>query len=161
MLTAHIRVDVMRHLFEKFVNPQQESLAAKVKEMGGEAALENEQAMKELVRAESALVTSQDPEGQPSRGSPFNLAELRQEIKDGPEEAVEKNSEFFYNRFDVLMRGFGGVNRALGPQGDRNVSAVTAGAYDLIVDPVRHGVLSICTILPATPRISVKSGKKG
>ena len=138
MLKTCIRMDVMLELFKEFVTPQQKELAAKVEEMGGAAAQENEEVMKELDGVESTI--TRRPGGRNDR-SRFNFAELQQEIKGNPVEAIENNSEFFNRKFDIQRREIQeDIARALNRQGDRIIKAVTAGPQDRIVDPVLHNL---------------------
>ena len=148
VFTICIRMDVMLQLFQEFVTPQQKKLAVMVQKMGGDAALEDAQAMKELAGAESALSSES---GHPT-GRSFNFVELRQEIKGDPDEAIEKNSQFFDCKFDIQRRQIvEDVARVLSREGDRIISAVTAGPHDRIVDPVWREVSRLCVTFTPCP----------
>ena len=100
-----VRTDIMLQLFQDFVTPQQRKLAAMVKRMGGDTALEDEQAMKELLREESTLATSRPgAESHRDENHSFNLVELQQEIKGNPDDAIEKNAEIFDRKFSIQRR---------------------------------------------------------
>jgi len=144
----------MLQMFQKLVTPEQKKLADLVQEKGGNAVLDDEQAMKELAAVEASL--------SPASGSGrFDLAEIQHEISDDPTRAIEKNAEFFNRKFDIQRRQIEeDVARAVRREGDRIIDAVTAGPHDRIVDPVR----------PVTPphpdqrfisvyRISTRSGR--
>jgi len=127
----------MLELFKDFATPQERELAALVKKLGGDAVLENEKAMEEL--AAFALAGAQlGPENrQAPQGRPFGFLELQQEIKCDPEEAIEKNAEFFNRKFDIQRRQIvEEIAHAVNREGDRIISAVTAGPHDRIFDPV-------------------------
>ena len=144
----------MLQLFREFVTPQQKELAAKVEKMGGDAVLENEQAMKELAGLETAL-TASPGQSQPGRDRRFNFNELQQEIKSDPEEVIKKNTEFFDRKFDIQRRQIvEDVARTVGREGDRIISAVTSGPHDRIIDPVCP-VFELCAahISPGTQDI--------
>jgi hypothetical protein len=137
VLTPYIRMEVMLQLFQEFITPQQKMLAAKVEEMGREAALENEEMMKELVGAEPALNASSAPPLNASSAPPLDLDELRKQIKRDPEEVIQMNSEFFNRKFGIQKREIEeSMARVAGREGDRIIKAVTAGPHDRIADPV-------------------------
>jgi hypothetical protein len=150
-LTPYIRMEVMLQLFQELVTPQQKMLTAKVEEMGRDAALGNEEMMKELVGAEPALNASPAPPLNTSSALPLNassappldLDELRKEIKRDPEEVIQMNSEFFDRKFGIQKREIEeSMARVVGREGDRIISAVTAGPHDRIADPVWRDILS-------------------
>ena len=126
----------MLQLFQEFVTPQQKELAAKLKQMGGGAVLENEQAMKELVGLETTL-TANPRQSWPGGDRRFNFIELLQEVKSDPEEVIKKNTQFFDRKFDIQWRQIvKEIARTAGREGDRIIPAVTPGPHDRIVDPV-------------------------
>ena len=132
----------MMGMFQKFVTPEQRQLALLVEQKGGDAAIDNVQAMKELSDTEAAIsVPSGMERHRPTKK--FDLAEIQHEIRDDPTEAIAKNAEFFNRKFDIQRRQIKeDVERALGREGDRIISAVTAGPHERVVDPVRVFVRS-------------------
>lgn len=129
----------MLQLFQEFITPQQKALAAKVEEMGRDAALENEGMMKELVDAEP----SSGPQSRPGGGRPLDLDELRKEIKRDPEEVIDMNFEFFNRKFSIQTREIEeNMARVFGREGDRIISTLTAGPHDRIADQVCHDAFS-------------------
>lgn len=159
VFTSSIRMDTMLQLFQEFVTPQQKKLAAMVQTMGGDSVLENEQAMKELVAVESALISG----GQHARSRSFDFTELREEVKNDPDEAIEKNAGFFDRKFDIQKRQIvEDIARAVNREGDRIIAAVTAGPHDRIVDPVWRDVSCLYTSRTSFVafRMSITSGKK-
>ena len=139
MLTTWFRMDVMQQLFKEFINSQQRELAMKVEGMGGKAAaLENEQAMKELVDKESELTAGDELAFATHSGQnrPFNLVELQQEINSDPDKAIKEHAESFNRKFDLQKRIVEDLGRVVRRDGDRVIYALTAGPHDRIVDPV-------------------------
>ena len=134
MLITWIRIDAMRELFKDFINSQQRELARKVEGMGGKAAaLGNEQKMEELVNRESEL-TAGDHSG---KNRPFNLVELRQEIDGDPDKAIEEHAKSFNLMFDLQTRRIvDELSCVITRDGDRVISALTAGPHDQIIDKV-------------------------
>jgi len=129
----------MLQLFREFVTPEQKKLAIMAERMGGDAVLENEQAMRELADTEFAFVAPSGSESRHGGDRPFDVVELQHEIKGDPDEAIEKNAEFFSRKFDIQRRQImEDIARAVNREGDRIISAVTAGPHDRIVDPVWH-----------------------
>jgi len=128
----------MMELFrEKFVPLEQRQLAALVKQKGGDAAIHDEQSMKELVTKETSISTLVGSERRRS-AKKFDLGEIQREIQSDPAEAIERNEESFNAKFRVQMRQIQeDVERAVRQQGDRIISAVTGGPHERIADPVR------------------------
>jgi len=124
----------MLQMFQKLLTPEQKKLADLVEKKGGNAVLDDEQAMKELAAVEASLSPATDRQG----GGRFDLVEIQHEISDDPTGAIERNAEFFNRKFDIQRRQIEeDVARAVRREGDRIILAVTAGPHDRIVDPVR------------------------
>ena len=139
-----IRMDIMLQLFQEFVSPEQKKLAVMVEQMGGDAALDNEQSMRELTDAEFAFAAPSGSDSRHGGGRPFDLVELQHEIKGNPDEAIEKNADFFDRKFDIQRRQIvEDIERTVNREGDRIISAVTAGPHDRIVDPVWREAFSV------------------
>ena len=129
----------MQQLFKEFISSQQRELAMKVEGMGGQAAaLQNEQAMKELVDNELKLTAGDEPAfpTHPGQKRPFNFVELQQEIDGDPDRTIEQHAESFNLKFDLQKRIVEELGRVVTRDGDRVISALTAGPHDRIVDPV-------------------------
>ena len=134
-VTSNVRMDVMLQLFQEFVTPQQKILAAKVEQVGRDAVLENEEMMKELVDAETSPNKGFGPQNRPGGGSPFDLDEIRREIKRDPEEVIKMNSEFFNRKFAIQVREIEeSMARVVGREGDRIISTLQEGPHDRIAD---------------------------
>ena len=143
MLTTRIRIDIMQQLFKEFINSQERELAMKVKGMGGEAAaLQNEQAMRELVNRESELTAGDEPAfaTHSVQKRSFNFVELQQEIDGDPDKAIEQHAESFNLKFGLQKRIVEELSRVVRRDGDRVIDALTAGPHDRIVDPVWRNI---------------------
>ena len=124
----------MLQMFQTLLTPEQKKLANMVEKKGGNAVLDNEGAMRELVAAEVSLSSAS---GRHSNER-FDLAEIQHEITGDPTGAIEKNAESFNRKFDMQRRQIQeDIARAVRREGDRIITAVTAGPHDRIVDPVR------------------------
>ena len=123
----------MLQMFQKLLPPEQKKIADQVEKEGGKAILEDEDAMCELAAKVSPPPTS----GRHGAGQ-FDLAELQHEIRGDPTTAIERNAEGFNRIFDVQRRQIEEeIARISHREGDRVISAVTAGPHDRIIDPVR------------------------
>ena len=123
----------MLQMFHKLLTPDQKKIADLVEKNGGNAVLDNEIVMKELIAAEASLTSA----GSRHSAGRIDLAEIQHEIKDDPTDAIDKNAEFFNRKFDMQRRQIEeDIARTVRREGDRIISAVTAGPHDRIVDPV-------------------------
>ena len=151
----------MLELFREHVSLEEKKLAAEVKRRGGKAALNNEKSMEKLAAKEAALSNEQSmeelavEEADPNTplvldnrhtGSPsFDLAKLQEEIDETPDQAIEKNAEFFSSKLELHRRHMmEDIRRVVHRGGDRVISAVTAGPHDRIVDPVWREDFCVC-----------------
>lgn len=124
----------MLQMFQTLLTPEQKKLADMVEKKGGNAVLDNEGVMRELVAVEVSLSSAS---GRHSNER-FDLAEIQHEITGDPTGAIEKNAESFNRKFDMQRRQIQeDIARAVRREGDRIITAVTAGPHDRIVDPVR------------------------
>ena len=154
VLTTCLRMDVMLQLFKEFATPQQKELAAMVENMGGDAVLNDKQAMEELVRVEPKLTVRP---GRKDGGGRFNFVELQKEIKESPDKAIERNAEFFSGKFEIQKRE---IEEIVTRESDRVISAVIAGPHDRIIDPVSLRLLLFYDPLLTFPiRISTTYGR--
>ena len=133
----------MLQVFQELLPPKQRVLAAKAREIGSDAVLEDEQLVKELLAVESTPNSSPGPEGQPGGDRPPGLDELRKEIKRDPDEVIKMNSEFFNLKYGIQKREIETMARLITRDGDRVIEAITAGPHDRIVDPVRRDVFHL------------------
>lgn len=128
------RMEVMLQMFQTLRSPEQKKLADLIEKNGGNAVLDDEAVMRELVSVEAAM----SPAGGWHGNNRFDLAEIQREIRDDPTDAIEKNAEFFNRKFDMQRRQIEeDIARAVRREGDRIITAVMAGPHDRIVDPVR------------------------
>ena len=149
----------MLQMFQKLLTPEQKKLADLVEKKGGNAVLDDECAMRELSAAEASLAPASGRHG----SGRFDLAEVQHEIRGDPVDAIAKNAEFFDRKFDMQRRQIEeDIARAVRREGDRIITAVTAGPHDRIVDPVRTSLVGIVAYKPIFNvhlRIFTKSGR--
>jgi hypothetical protein len=140
------RKQVMLQMFQTLLTPEQKKLGDLIEKNGGNAVLDDEVVMRELVSVEAAM----SPAGGWHGSNRFDLAEIQHEIRADPIDAIEKNAEFFNRKFDMQRRQIEeDIAHAVRREGDRIITAVMAGPHDRIVDPVRP-----------TPHSSHVSGSK-
>ena len=128
---------MMIEMFQRFVTPEQRQLAFLVKEKGGEAVINNKQVMKELSEKEASITLPTGRERDKSIKE-SDLAEIQQEVREDPVTAIDKNMKSFDGKFEMQRRQIQeDIERVVGREGDRVISAVTAGPHERISDPVR------------------------
>lgn len=134
-------------MFQQFITPQQKEVAAFIDSKGGEACLEDEDVLKELMDYEERVVSSRDPEA--ARSPIFNnsedILELRKEFVEKPDEAIEKNSDLFDRKFNMQQRqAENDMAKGVKREGDRIIPIEgVLSAHDMLVDPVSHFLLFI------------------
>ncbi|KAJ7849789.1 hypothetical protein B0H14DRAFT_3866764 [Mycena olivaceomarginata] len=133
------KMELMMRMFQQFTSPEQKDIMKVVESKGGlKACQENDKILKELNDMETA--------GNPSSGaglgggkSSSSLADLKEDLHLDPGAATEKNMAVFVRKFEVQKRQIiDELSRVVQREGDRVISAVTAGPHDKIVDPDIH-----------------------
>ncbi|KAJ6610414.1 hypothetical protein B0H10DRAFT_2060657 [Mycena sp. CBHHK59/15] len=138
-------MDMMMKMFQQFVTPEQREMARLVELKGGvQACQDNDKILKELSDLENissaasqASSGSQTAKGGTNRGKTSGLEDLKDEIMTDPDVAIEKNSTAFARKFEVQKRQIvDELTKVVERQGDRVISAITAGPHDKIIDPI-------------------------
>ncbi|KAK7042365.1 hypothetical protein R3P38DRAFT_2890069 [Favolaschia claudopus] len=131
------KMDLMMKLFSQLVSPEQLEMTRMIKQRGGESVLDNDKALKELNEWENKTSASQ---GIATHGSkPAELDDLKDELRTDPDVAMEQNMVVFTRKLEVQTRQIiDEMSRLVERQGDRIISAVTAGPHDKIIDPDVH-----------------------
>ncbi|KAJ7084934.1 hypothetical protein C8R44DRAFT_894044 [Mycena epipterygia] len=130
------KIDMITKMFQQFVTPSQKEMSRMIEEeqkRGGQAWLDDK-ALQELIEFEAKS-------GEPARKSrkPFDLEDLKEDLQNDPDTAMERNLERFNRKFDAQTRQIiEEVGRLVKRDGDRVISAVTAGPHDRIIDPDVH-----------------------
>ena len=136
VLMTQVRMDVILQLFQEYVTPNERMLASLVNKIGGDGALEDDQTLKRLMDAESTLTMRSGPDLQRGGGQLFDLAGVRQDIRDDPKEAIEENSKFFDRKFEVQRRQIvEELSRTIEREGDKIINMLAA-PHERIVDQV-------------------------
>ena len=140
---TQVRMDVILQLFQEYVTPNERILASLANKLGGEGALEDDQALKKLVDAEYSLTMGSGPDLQRGGVQLFDLAGVRQDIRDDPGEAIEENSKLFDRKFEVQRRQIvEELAHAIEREGDRIIGVLSA-PHGRIVDHVWHNFFSL------------------
>ncbi|KAJ6560408.1 hypothetical protein B0H19DRAFT_1147563 [Mycena capillaripes] len=143
------KMDMMMKMFQQFVSPEQREMARLVEQKGGlQACQENDKILKELNDLESKSTPAQAQLGPQSAksaastaGKTSGLEDLKDELMTDPDAAMEKNLTVFSRKFEVQKRQIiDELTKVVERQGDRVISAITAGPHDKIVDPDIHKV---------------------
>ncbi|KAJ7498476.1 hypothetical protein FB451DRAFT_1016491 [Mycena latifolia] len=131
------KMDMMMKMFQQFVSPEQREMARLVEQKGGlQACQENDKILKELSDLENKSAGATGP--QSAKGTAgTGLEGLRDELMTDPDAAMEKNMTAFSRKFEVQKRQIiDELSKVVERQGDRVISAITAGPHDKIIDPV-------------------------
>ncbi|KAJ7126471.1 hypothetical protein C8R43DRAFT_708313 [Mycena crocata] len=143
------KMDLMFKMFQQFVTPEQKEMARLVEQKGGvQACQENDKILKELSDLENKSAMSQvnlgpqSAKGTASMGSRTSgLEDLKDELSTDPDVAIEKNLTVFSRKFEVQKRQIiDELTKVVERQGDRVISAITAGPHDKIIDPDVHKI---------------------
>ncbi|KAJ7228211.1 hypothetical protein GGX14DRAFT_346568 [Mycena pura] len=142
------KMDMMMKMFQQFVSPEQRDMARLIEQRGGlQACQENDKVLKELSELENKSAGAQGNLGpQSAKGSAgvnskSGLDDLKDDLMTDPDVAMEKNLTVFSRKFEVQKRQIiDELSKVVERQGDRVISAVTAGPHDKIVDPDVHKI---------------------
>ncbi|KAJ6511394.1 hypothetical protein C8R47DRAFT_732752 [Mycena vitilis] len=137
------KMDMMLKMFQQFVSPEQKEMARQIQQRGGQAVIDNDKALKELNDWENK---SGGAQGSPAThagksAKPADLDDLKDDLHTDPDTAMEQNMTVFTRKFEVQKRQIiDELSRVVERQGDRIISAVTAGPHDKIIDPNVHAI---------------------
>ncbi|CAK5278372.1 unnamed protein product [Mycena citricolor] len=135
------KMDMMLKLFQKLVPPEQREMAQMVEKKGGQSVMDNDKALKDLNDFENKMLAAQG--GGPGHGGKAvktpDLNDLKEELHGDPQLAMDQNMTVFSRKFEVQKRQIiDELSRVVEREGDRVISAVTAGPHDRIIDPNVH-----------------------
>ncbi|KAJ6570836.1 hypothetical protein DFH09DRAFT_1462750 [Mycena vulgaris] len=138
LLGVDAKIDMMMKMFQQFASPAQKEMSRMIEQRGGAACLDNDAALRELndheVKSEEGNTTYA---GRTTKAS--DLADLKADLHTDPDAAIEQNMVKFTRKFEVQKRQIiDELSRVIEHQGDRIISAVTAGPHDRIIDPNVH-----------------------
>ncbi|KAJ7437086.1 hypothetical protein B0H11DRAFT_2206778 [Mycena galericulata] len=143
------KMDMMLKMFAQFVTPEQREMGRLVEQKGGlEAVQGNDKDLKELYELENKSsgggppATLQSTKGSVSSGGKSSaLDDLREELKLDPDAAMAKNATTFSRKLEAQTRQIiDELTKVVERQGDRVISAITAGPHDKIIDPDVHKI---------------------
>ncbi|KAF8210104.1 hypothetical protein K438DRAFT_140561 [Mycena galopus ATCC 62051] len=139
----NLKMDQMMKMFASLVPPEHKEMMRIVEQKGGpQACQENDKILKELSDLE-AKSTSLGSASQSTKSAQKTsaLEDLKDELTVDPEAAIEKNLTVFSRKFEVQKRQIvDELTKVVEREGDRVISAVTAGPHDKIVDQDVHKI---------------------
>jgi hypothetical protein len=125
-------------MFEQLVSPEQKQLAVTVAANGGVKALRNNDKML-LTLASKAPSASSAEEHRAAK----NVDDLRTEIFEDPDAAVEKNQSVFFRKFETQKRQIiEELTLVVQRESDRVIQEIKGGPHERIRDRVR--VFTLC-----------------
>lgn len=146
----------MRKGFGMMLTPLMKELVNRLPREKPEEVLKNDNLLKELSRLESnADPLAMSPGNEQSSASRSNvdddsdLEDLKKELQQEPETAVENNLEVFTLKFDKQKAEIiDEITKALTRESDRVIKTLSAGPHDRILDHVSHlSVLCVVSLL--------------
>ena len=153
----------MFQLFQNFATPEQQEMANLIKSKGGDAALQDDKVVKELMEREAQLSPGAPETRHKKPPKPISPNEIRREIKEDPDLAIKRNAKLFDAKFDMQRRLISeDIDRTVRRETDRVISAVTGGPHDRIIDLVRLMLSRVCyySLFIMHFRIYIISGRK-
>ena len=135
------KMDMMMKLFEKFVPSEEKEMEKLIARKGGaKACQEDDKILQELSELKSGnSVPVGPPQGGRRAGAKMSsdLDDIKEDLRLDPAAAMEKNMEVFSRKFELQKEQIvHEMELLVVREGDRVISAVTAGPHDKIVDPV-------------------------
>ncbi|KAJ6618743.1 hypothetical protein B0H10DRAFT_1794829 [Mycena sp. CBHHK59/15] len=138
------KMDMMMKMFQQFVAPEQKEMMRVVEQKGGlQACQDNDKILKELsdLEAKSSHSQGNGPQTTKSAAKSSALEDLRDDLMTDPDVAMEKNLTVFSRKFEVQKRQIvDELTKVVEREGDRVISAITAGPHDKIIDPDVHKI---------------------
>jgi hypothetical protein len=131
-------------MFEQLVSPEQKQLSETVAAYGGVKALKDDDKMLlELERTASNATSAPGAEGpraprtKPGDANP-NADDLRKDIFEDPDAAVERNQTVFFRKFEAQQRQIiDELTLVVKRESDRVIQQITGGPHERILDRVR------------------------
>ncbi|KAJ7481705.1 hypothetical protein FB451DRAFT_135256 [Mycena latifolia] len=138
------KMDMMMKMFQQFVAPEEKEMLRVVEQKGGlQACQENDKILKELCDLEAKSTASTGGAAQSAKaGSKTSaLEDLKDDLMSDIDAAMEKNLTVFTRKFEVQKRQIvDELTKVVEREGDRVISAITAGPHDKIIDPDVHKI---------------------
>ena len=136
-------MDILKAMFEQLVSPEQRQLAATVAANGGVKALRNNDKMllgleKTASKAPSAPSAEEHraPWAKPGDGAQ-NADDLRTDLFEDPEAAVEKNQAVYFRKFEAQKRQIiDELTFVVQRESDRVIQELKTGPHERIRDRV-------------------------
>ncbi|KAJ7777905.1 hypothetical protein DFH07DRAFT_730843 [Mycena maculata] len=140
----NMKMDMMMKMFQQFVSPEQKEMMRVVEQKGGlQACQDNDKILKELSELEA--------KSSPGMGAPQSLTkaagkssaleDLKDDLMADPDAAMADNLKVFSRKFEVQKRQIvDELTKVVEREGDRVISAITAGPHDRIIDPDVHTI---------------------
>ena len=137
-------MNVLKTMFEQLVSPEQKRIEAAVAANGGEDAVKNnDELLLELERTASNALSAQTTEGNRApQAKPvdtnLNADDLKADIFEDPDTAVEKNTAVYSRRFEAQKRQIiDELDLVVKREGDRVIQELKGGPHKRIRDSVR------------------------
>ncbi|KAF8581694.1 hypothetical protein K439DRAFT_202072 [Ramaria rubella] len=139
------KMDMMMKMFQRFVTADEKEMTKIVQQKGGAKACQKDdlllQELSDLEPKQGVSVSGGPAAGRKSGAKNSDLEDLKDELHLDPEAAIKKNMSVFSRKFEVQQRQLlQEMSLVVKREGDRVISAVTAGPHDKIIDPDVHQI---------------------
>ncbi|KAI0061177.1 hypothetical protein BV25DRAFT_1806058 [Artomyces pyxidatus] len=133
------KMDIMMELFQTLVSNEQKSIADMVHAKGGVKAVRNND---KLLKEVDAQANKSMSKGDGHRlGSSYGLEELKEDLLDDPDTAIQKNMVVFSRKFEVQKRQIvDELTLVVTRETDRIIKEVKSGAHERIMDKSIHEI---------------------
>lgn len=138
------KMNLVIGFFRTLVTPEQQELGALIARKGGpRAVMRNNDTLKELIkfksgtRAHSGKPVDSEKAERKGFGADDELDDVKEELFEIPEVAIQKNFEVYTRKFLVQQRELAEeVKTVVRHEGDRVIEAITSGPHERILDRV-------------------------
>ncbi|KAF7297297.1 hypothetical protein MIND_00962900 [Mycena indigotica] len=139
------KMDMMLQMFQQMIAPEQKEMLRMVEQKGGvQACQDNDKILKELCDLEaksSSAINGATTTSKAGSKTGNAVEELKDDLMVDPDAAMEKNSTVFSRKFEVQKRQIvDELTKVVEREGDRVISAITAGPHDKLIDPDLHKI---------------------
>ena len=135
------RIDLLLQAFQKLIPPEQQELQKEVTKRGSLKSIsESDAELKKLLSNQLSLADNEVPTTSASKKDQkaYTLADLKKDLEESIDVAVEKNMEVFSRKLEMQQRQLREeVERVVVRESDRVIQAVSGGPHDRIIDRVR------------------------
>ncbi|KAI0056627.1 hypothetical protein BV25DRAFT_1864510 [Artomyces pyxidatus] len=131
------KIDIMMAVFQKLVSREHQAVLDIVDAKGGIVVVRDDDELRQEVDAQAAKAIGRESLRSPTYG----FDELKDELSDDPDTAIQKNMAPFSRKFEVQKRQIvDALTLVVRRESDRIIEEVKRGAHDRILDKAIHEI---------------------